>query len=540
MSLPVPLTVRVGDRHITREVQSLTIRKEAIGGVRSVSFTLARPLSDLTGMDPLAEVHVYDGRTAEPIAQGRLADTGRSADSSGERWDCVAFGPAQHASDIIAPLVYIDRSISDGWRHVDVTVQQISPSVSTKPGDNSAAAPQGILLAFSDGVPVVNLSRLVYRYDRAWESGQKLARIAASWDAGVTSASWLLEAIARTNASSGGGDAAISVAANTAGGSAAGVVGTNFTNGRNTVELRFIWNGGASTVTGDGAWGWFDSVIIETLRLYPDGTEVMTGYTGDTVSHAIVMDLLGRMLPEYDGANATIDTGGTTPITQLTYPDGVTAEQVLADLMVLEPGYRWYTTPDTTGGGYGFRWEPWPTSVRYEATLDDGGSFPLSAMDIYNRVMVRWIDETGLTRGIFRTMACPTLDDEGLTRQAIINLSNEAGTIAQAEIAGDAFLAEHNVPKNAGTLTVARPIRDVITGRMVQPWEIEPGELVRIRGVEAYPDAFNADSNDGQGVFRIHAVDYTSDGNAASLSLDSDPRETEDALVKLLKQRTRR
>jgi hypothetical protein len=58
--------------------------------------------------------------------------------------------------------------------------------------------------------------------------------------------------------------------------------------------------------------------------------------------------------------------------------------------------------------------------------------------------------------------------------------------------------------------------------------------------VEAYPDAFNADTNDGRGVFRIFSVDYTTEGNVATLALDSDPRETEDALVKLLNQRTRR
>src|SRR3546814_12534658 len=99
---------------------------------------------------------------------------------------------------------------------------------------------------------------------------------------------------------------------------------------------------------------------------------------------------LGRMLPEYDGAGASVDLGGTSfQITQLTYPDGTTAEQVLADLMAMEPGHRWTTTPDHTGNGYGFSWEPWSPSARYEATLDDGGPVPPSSPDVYNEVPAR-------------------------------------------------------------------------------------------------------------------------------------------------------
>src|SRR3546814_16531576 len=76
---------------------------------------------------------------------------------------------------------------------------------------------------------------------------------------------------------------------------------------------------------------------------------------------------LGRMLPEYDGAGASVDLGGTSfQITQLTYPDGTTAEQVLADLMAMEPGHRWTTTPDHTGNGYGLSWRVDERSVGKE------------------------------------------------------------------------------------------------------------------------------------------------------------------------------
>ena len=537
MSLSVPLTVRVGDHHVTREVQSLSFRREAVGGVRSIAFSLARPLSDLTGMDPLAKVTVYDGRTAEPVAQGRLADTGRSADSNGERWDCVAFGPAQQASDIAAPYIVVDRSVSDGWVEYDRVAAEPTMGAGARPGDASANPAPGLFAHFPSGVPVNTNTRVSRRYDRVMNAGQKLARVHATWVGGANSGGWSLEMLTGTAGSLT--DVPKSAAMTTAGGFYSAIVATDFPNGRDTAGFRLIWTGGAATVTGDTTWACWQDVAIEAVRYTKAGVELAGTYNGNFLVSQVVEDLLGRRLGQFDGANAVV-AGTSNFLTQMAYPEPVTPAEVLEDCMALEPAYRWTTTPDATGSGYGFRWELWPTTVRYEATLDDGGTFPLSTQDVYNQVSVWWKGVYEETLSIVRTRACPILDNAGIVRRARIDLGSELGTQAQAEQAGDAWLEDHNVPKNAGTLTVARPIRDVITGRMVQPWEIEPGELVRVRGVEAYPDAFNADTNDGQGVFRIHAVDYSSDGNTATLALDTDARDTADALVKLLKQRDRR
>jgi len=539
VSLPVPLTVRVGDEHITRQVQSLAFRKEAVGGVRSISFSLARSLTDLDGLDPLAPVYVYDGLSAATIAQGRLADTGRSTGADGERWDCVAFGPAQHASDITSPLIYLDTSL-EGWIFHVIELSGAGATFASGAAPGVTAGLQGLVAVWEDGTVVATGSGVSVRYARAYEAGMKLARLAYNWSAGVTAGGWTLEAIYSTDGNWAASNAGTPDTFNTAGGTRQAVVVTNFANGRNVADIRTRWTAGAATVGGSTTWAYTTPPQVETVRLDKSGVEITTGYVGSAYPHQIVADLVGRLLPEFDGANATIDTASTYAITQLVYPDGVTAAQVLDDLMSLVPAYRWYTTPDSTGGGYGFRWETWPTDVRYEATLDDGGAFPLSTQDVYNRVLVRWRDEAGRTKTTLRTLACAVLDDEGLVRQAVIDLGSEAGTLAQAQSFGDNYLTAHNVPKNAGTLTVARPIRDVLAGTWVQPWEIEPGELVRILGVEAYPDAFNTDTNDGQGVFRIFANDYVSDGNTATLALDSDPRDTEDALVLLLNERNRR
>lgn len=542
MSLPVPLSVRVGDRHITREVKSLSFRREAVGGVRSISFGLARPLSNLTGLEPLSQVYVYDTRSAATVAQGRFADTGRTAATDGgQSWDVVAFGPAQHASDVTLPLIYVDRDLT-AWDQVATSSANATAASGSKP-DGTQGVP-GILTNFAEGAVLDSAtSRVAARYRRTFLTGQKIGGFGYNWAAGVTSASWTHDSIVSTD----GNYAACEILGkpfDTAGGTVAANVGTNFSVGRNELDISQAWTDATTVASGDVGWGWAQDIWVRATVYTQDGAEYTgAGYSTNSFVNVsdVVRDLLGRpgVLPEYDGTNATVATT-TFEITQLAYPDGVTPAQVFEDLMGMEPAHRWTTTPDSTGNGYGFRWELWPTTVRYEATLDDGGTFPLSSQNLYNRVIVRWVDEVGRTRTTPRSLACAILDDEGLVRQAVIDLGSDLGTQANANQAGDAFLAEHNVPKNSGTLAVARPIRDVITGAMVDPWEIEPGELVRILGVEAYPDAFNASTNDGQGVFRIFAVDYTSEGNVATLALDSDPRETADALVKLLKQRSRR
>lgn len=538
MSLPVPLSVRIGDGHITQQVQSLSFRKEAVGGVRTISLSLARPLTDISGVDPLSRVFVYDTRSGLPIAQGRLTDSGRSADSNGPRWDCVAFGPLQHASDITTPLIYADTS-TEGWKFYVIELSGAGAhfEATTAPGVTTGA--QGLVGSWDDGTLVATNSAVSIRYTRIYEAGMKLARLAYNWTAGVTASGWTLEAIYSTDGNWAVSNVGTADTFNTAGGTRGAVVVTNFANGRNVADIRTRWTSTSATVNGATTWAYTTPPQVEALRLDQSGNEITSGYSGLVRPHQIVADLLGRILPDIDGPNSTISQGSAYDIAQLAYPDGVTAEQVLSDLIAFVPAYRWYTYPSLTGGRPTLTWDTWPTTVRYEATLDDGGNFPLSTQTVYNRVIVKWTDDGGRTRTTQRTRACKILDDKGLVRQAVIELGSEAGTLAQAQAFGDNWLADHNVPKNAGTLNVKRAIRDVIRGCDVQPWEIEAGELVRIKGVEAYPDAFNASTNDGQGVFRIYAMDYNSDDNSASLSLDSSPREVEEALKMLLNQRSR-
>lgn len=538
MTLPVPLAVRVGNKHITRKVSGVQFRKEAVGGVKSISLRLGNPL-DRFDLDlaALSSVYVYDARSTACLAQGRLTDFGRVAGTDGPQWDFAAFGPAMHATDQARALIYVDTRL-DQWKRSEYSTKN-----ATLQNDERASETPTLLVAAEEGKTIATtwLGDWIYRAIRRCD--MKLARVRCDWDAGATSANYSVELHLRTGTGASGGIAA-SATWNTAGGTLVQTVGgVNFTNGHDVASFRATRN--TSTITGaESHWAEFYEIAVRAMLLDQNGTEITTGYTVSTVlAHEVVKDLLGRMLTQYDGANASVDTTATYTIDQLAYPDGATAEQVLDDLMTLEPAFRWYCTPAaTTGGGYGFVWAPWPTTVRYETTLEDGGAFPATWQDVYNKVTVRWTDKDGKPRQTTRTSTVAAFDSASpaIVRSTTIDLADEIGSSAAATRAGDNFLADHDVPKNAGTVNVSRPVRDLTTGRMVEPFEIEPGELIRVRGIESYSDALNASSNDGQTVFRIWASTYTSDNNTATLELDSDSRTVANALRKLSKRRNRK
>lgn len=540
--MSLPLTVRIGDEHRTREVDGLTFRKSAVGGVEDLECRVILPLDRVDQIQHFQTVTVYDARTADVVASGSLVDTGRSASAEGERWALTAQGPAIDAQDLTIPYILITQELSESWRQVDKMHRGITWAQSTNPADSTNDAAEALVWSFPEGSTFAVNDYGTLRYEGLREAGMFLGRISCKARSGANDGGnyqmrlWTSSSpSAATDGSSSYSLASTTTTAQTV----ALVVVTDFSSGRNVVDFRAEALS-AGKPANDNKWFAIYDWVLRARLVDAEGNNITTGYTADYVTaDEIVNDLLGRCLPTFDGANAYVDTSATYQFDQLAYPDGVTAAQVLEDVMALVPTHRWHVTP----GGQ-FRWEPWPTTVRYEATLDDGGDFPASAQTLYNSVVVRWRKHRR-TRSTTRTAADAGVDDlylgpAGKTRQAFLDLSDEVGSSNAATQRADNFLENHKAPANTGTLNVARPIRDLETGRMVDPWEIEPGNLIRVRGVESYTDSLNASSSDGRTVFRIWAMSYSSDSNTAVLELDTLPRSTYGALRRLLGKRNRK
>jgi hypothetical protein len=542
MSLTIPLSVRVktarADKHITLDLRDLSLRSVAPGGFASATFSLDRPLSTQPDeIDYYSTVYVYDRRNGQTVWEGRLEDPGRSA-GDGQVWSVAAVGPSAQAQDRTVPLIYIDQSLSEGWIRADNVTPGATVGVGADIGLGANSSTQAINIQWPQGLGVVNNSRGVWRYTLIADAGQKLARVDYTWDTGATTSNNKVEAVTRST-DLASGEVARTQAWDTAGGTSSPiVVVTDWPNGRSHVELRTLRDpGGAATVPDDNSWASIRNVFILALRYDKAGAEITSGYTTNSLlASDVVADLLGRLLTGFDGANATV-AATSYAITSLAYSGGVTAAQVFDDLMLLEPAYYWAAWESNTAGLNRFEWKAWPTTVRYEADIVDGFDSPGSAANLFNTVRVTYTDAAGKTKNVQRTQTVQALTDAGLTREGFLDLRTTGiSTLANAQQAGDQWLAQRATPPNAGTLTIARPILDRTDGKMAMPWEILPGELIRVRGVRPSIDSLNATDRDGVTVFRIVGTDFRASDAAATLELDSYPLTTARALAKLAKR----
>lgn len=530
----VPLTLHIDGKTFTRQVERLTFRKEAVGGVKSIGFSIMQPTSDdELSLRAFSRVYVSDARTGSVIAEGRISDTGRDTTEEGTRWEGVAFGPAAHAADITFPYIVIDNSL-ERWNldsnhntnHAITTLREEGPGES------------GIQCAATVGGTVATGFIAEAQYRHLFFSSQKLARCRTDWRAGNNDTDFKRQMVVRTTIN-GGGVVGASGGFSTAGGAFNVDVGSDFTNGHDIVSVRMDRENTSTTGT-INHWVRFYNLGIRAIIHDKSGSEI-TSYPNMTVTASdVVADLLGRgVLPQFNGSAAVVQSTSYA-IDQMAYPDGVTPEDVLEDCMLLEPGYRWTTGPShPVTGKYEFRWEAYPTSPRYFLTLDDGGSFPLSTQEVYNKVAVRWKDKRGRERTQIRSMAAEVLDAAGITRQGWIDLGDEISSASAANRAGDRWLDEHNVPANSGTVRVTRPVEDVRGGRIL-PHEIEPGELAVVRGVETYSTFLRNTNRDGRSVYRITSVTYDSDSGTATLELDEPARTTANLLAKQKKRKKRK
>lgn len=520
MSLPIPLgvTLQTSRRtmRVTGQVRDLKFRSVIPGGYASCGISLDRPLAFLP--DEIAyygRLYVHDLRTGRVVWEGKLEDPGRSAGTDGTVWDLVAIGPSAHVQDQRQVLVYVDQALQN-WERSTTWADASSRTTVSDVDDGDTPA---LLLEAPEGTTVATgfTADMIYRHIKA--GGQTVARIAATVDNGNT-ASWENRLVTRLSS----GTIVDSTTWSTTPAALAASIGsgTPIPAGDNLAHVRITRTGGTITATAS-SWAQFTDVVIVAVRADASGNDITTGYSGATsvLASQVVTDLLGRMLPQFDGANAVVETTGFG-VEQLVYLDSASAGDVLDDLAELEPGYYWAAWESNSDGLYRFEYRSWPSSIRYEADVIDGMKSTGSADGLYNRVKVRYVDGRNAVKVIERTQAVPELDDAGLIRTAFIDLGDEIGTkLAQAQRAGDEFLADHQTPPNEGSLTISRPILDRVTGMLVQPWEILPGYLIRVRGIQPNVDTLNRTTRNGVSIFRIMSAEYSAQDASTTLELDT-------------------
>jgi hypothetical protein len=499
------------DIHVTRQVQDLTWRSVAPGGYASASIQLERPLSFTP--DELAyygHLYIYDARNARTLWEGRVEDLGRGSDSSGQVWTVNAVGPMAHAKDQTVPLIYQDVSI-DTWQ----------PGTDAPPWLNrqtiaTTSYGPGIQMNVPRGTGVFTGAYSAFVYGAFAAAGQHVAQVAFHYGEDTTDAGFQWQLLI---------DGVVVSQHNFTAGSSSFVtlnVGTSWTTAQVYPSLVLNRSGVAITINNDTNTASFTNLMTRSTLFDPSGAERLDTFWYSTPLNTtrVVQDLLGRLLPLYDGIGASLDSSQDFTFTgQLAYPDGATADQVFADMMAVTPSMYWTAGATNASGKWSFAWRQWPTTVRYEATAEGGFSSPSSAEGIYDTVNVRWVDAGGNPQNTTRTLSNAVLNAAGFHRSTRLDLGSSVGGLAQAQQVGDLFLAQNAVPASAGTLTVTKRVLDRLKGWMVDPWEIEPGYLIRVRNVA--PTVSPNSNRDGVTTFRVVATTVNQAEASATLELDA-------------------
>ena len=521
----VPLAIRVRNGRVDQMLTGYLhgapkLRFEDPGGFKAGSFVVDQRLgfrSDLIG--PYSRVYFYNQLNGDCVAEGDVTHPGRTVSDNGALLEVQVDGGVERLNDWSGARIYVDRDMQ-AWSK---TATASIPSTVETGEDRGGSGLDSLNLAFPNETHVENNSRAEAGYYRIRESGQTIGRFDYTDDGGHTSGDpgWQVRTIitppstvARTQTLNIGGHTS----------SPQNVTGNDW----NTMYVQLIWTSGSSnTGTADNVWVSIRGLAVVVRTKLKDGTNKTTGYANAVTAAQVWEDMLGDMLADsYDGPNATVDTGTGAFIYQLAYPDGVTCKQIADDLLTYEPGMTYVVGPSKPGvDKYSVKFMNRSDSVRYEAMVwTDEHTGGIQPVDQYNEVVSRWKDPIGNMKMTTATQSIPEMTAVGRTRRYFQDLGTVMGSTDNVTTANATVLQEHRYPKNTGRVRIQRPIVDLFTGRLVQPFEIEQGYLIRMVGINPTPDALNTSlTPNGSTICRIVSNDYDGDAHAADLDLDAVP-----------------
>lgn len=524
-----PLSVSVASAAATRhlDVRDLSFTKDARGGDRSANFTLPEWVqASGPELGPQSKVMVDDTATGRRVWEGNQELPGRTVDDSGHIWAMGAVGSAAVLDDRHRGYHAISQNYGD-WKQGYQSNPQMTATASTHPRTDNDA----LLFSIPRGVAVVSDGdRTTANFDMFKETGQRCGGFSFNVAAGIGDLKWRTEMVLLGDPS-GEQRAKFRNFSKVPSGLITGEASVDFQRQHDVFRIRIRKDsGGATNMTDDNHWAAVTALRVSALRRGLDGTDAFgTGtYTSDWVlAHDVVIDALWHFTNQVDIVRATIDKTFTHHIDQLSYPDGVRLSDMLDDLALLEPDLLWRVGPADQVEKHWFELGRWPTTPRYEADTSGGWSQPGGELDLSNSVELRWTDRRGREQSKTYTTSVPELDQWARTRDADpVRLGDEVGSENAADRIAAGILAQIITVPFSGTLTVDRPVRDLLTGGVAWPWEIEPGHLVAVRDLDGPP-------------MRLTEMSYRDSDGAAALTLGTPVLTTEDLVATMHRSRTR-
>lgn len=517
-----PLTVRINDgttdRLMSRRITGLRWRKTAPGGHADASCRIDLPASTFSNLGPADRMWVYDnqGRT---MFDGYTNNPGTQLGREGEAFNVTAVGGMSRLSDKMQKLIYVDR-LTEDWER-DWTPLMPEPAIAEAAIGNTTFGGgglnvQGLKVGFPRGIAIGIDSMSQIAYAKLVGTDMNLGGITILCLSGKTDVNYHVEFTTPVVSFA----IADPTAMNTGGSSNTLWVGTDFPAAQRIFALRLRRLGGATNIADDSTWTFFWGVTVLVQRVDRFGNLLVgaagLGTVNSVLAHQVVEDLLGRALDFCDPNTAVVETASYA-IDQLAYVEGAKPIQVLEDLGQFED-MLYEVLESNAAGLHRFNYRAWPTTPRYQLPTTVPVTQQGSDFDLCNRIAVTWTDVNGARRITVVTSTVPELGTR--TRDADpVTLPVGYGSALNAQRIGEQILAAKASPPKSARVTVAEPIVDMLTGAMVQPWEIEPGYLVRVV----------ATGDD----LRLTEMEYDDDSCSASLQLGEPMPTTEQRIARL-------
>jgi hypothetical protein len=581
VSTPVPLGVRVFnnwgrsfDTWITNLVSDISFRSVIPGGYANATLTLHNDQSNgwTQVAQPFNRIQIVDLRSQEIAWEGRIDTVPRQ--TSDDTWELGCLGSMVYASDIQRPMFYIDSDI-ESWYPDGFSASLPSFRPNVLKDQNTLET------VFAESTGWLDVFAKAWVFQRAEETDLFVGRFDATFSGGGSHASLsqLANAFSVTNGAGATPQTRIDVTSlTTAAVRKANPIGAAASFTSTTAQRVYITPGTASAVQIDvlregQAISWVADPRVQVQRVDETGAKLQTAasYPQEYLTvEQIVRDVVGRFMvgawhtaannSPYHGFVGSegiyIDTSATAQITHLTYYDGTTAAQILADLMTAQPNAYWAlwesrynaTTDGNSDARFRFEWATWPLGWSYEATSIDGLEEQPDGGDLHNFLFYRypaipaWNADAGykFLQTFWDTANENQLINDGqLVRSAVVQ-AEEPQSSATALTKARALHGEGKRTTNAGTLTVKRPIQAHDAGlnsnsgvsRMLDPWLIRPGKLIRITdipprsnshtfaaGADAVIDTFGRTTANGWGSAESGQAWTNAGGAAADFSV---------------------
>lgn len=537
----IRLDGKAGSLTITRRVSDLEFTNIENGGYGSGSFTLQRPISR-TEFLTYTDVLVFDGRTARQVAGGRILTPGRSASDQGEVANVAFLGEGPAAMGAVErPYFLIDQTM-DHFVMASRTTTGMDYNTSPYP-NSSTPEDASLLMDTKDGATILENAELVIVNRLAQRCGMLFGGIGYRHKEGQSTVNWRARARMYSNDLSGWDTVDDDAWDTTISSRAVRTVNGAFTN---KAVAGFQWKRlNSDDVAVAGTWSAFRDWKARAQLYGTDGVLRTIGYTNEYVlAGEAFVDWCVRNCPTFDMEHANV-TPGTYEFDQLSWPDGIDGMAFMDELLSMEQGLMWGVYEKQGNGLFRTELIERSTQVRYELSTRDGYDEAAPADDLFNVVYVLWTSPAGkpqMTRVPSTGVAdVPDLDARGGVPQSkVLTMGDEVGSASQATQRGQEFLDAHATVPNGGTLTISggRRIRDNYTGRLIAPWEIEPGYVGRIRGLSPRPDTLNPNgAPNGSTLVRIVSMNWSDSRSTAQLQLDAYPVDQYHMIADLITKR---